>query len=279
MRLQYLIPFALSVAMLFANCKKESTTPAPVTPKQFTFFSPGGSCGGRVQSGNFVVGRPLLGSNKTISVRVDVATLGPFEISTDTINGIVFSKRDVFTTTGVQTVALQGSGTPVRAGVFDYILRGNSGDTCTTYATIIAAVTASTFSCKINGVFSDFSRNFSSAVLYNPGVDMKFSGSLADGSNHSLEVWLQHPSLNPLTIGSYTVNTAGQLVKGQFTDAALNSWIGQTESAAQSDPFTINITAVSSYDVTGTFSGSLKENAGAGPGVKVIREGVFSFSY
>jgi hypothetical protein len=279
MRLSYLSLFVLFIAVCAAGCKKESTTTPPVPVKQFTFFNPGGNCGGRVQNGNFILGMPL-NSSKTISVKVNVVKTGAFSVRTNTVHGMSFSIADTFHTTGTQTINLTGTGTPTVAGPTTFILMASSGDTCTTYATVFPSISEGRLTCKLDGVFNDFSRNTTGSLTYNAGIDFRFSGSMADGTNNVFDLLLQHPTVNPLTTGVYTVNDAGYLVKGAYTNASLLSWIGQTAGIPQAtNPFTITITAVSPTQVEGTFYGTLKENAGAGPLAKIVSEGVFSFEY
>ena len=79
----------------------------------------GGSCTPFAIAGGYQQGIPLDASN-TIQIQVNVTTPGNYTISTNTANGVVFSKTGIFTTTGVQTILLTGSGIPVAPGVQNF---------------------------------------------------------------------------------------------------------------------------------------------------------------
>jgi hypothetical protein len=57
-----------------------------------------------------------LNSSNTVQIQVNVATPGSYNITTNTANGVTFSKSGSFTATGVQTLLLTGSGTPTNSG-------------------------------------------------------------------------------------------------------------------------------------------------------------------
>lgn len=74
-----------------------------------------GACTSTSLAGTYTQGVTLTSAN-TATVQVTVATLGNYTISTNTVNGVTFSKTGTFTTTGAQSVILNGSGTPANAG-------------------------------------------------------------------------------------------------------------------------------------------------------------------
>lgn len=88
-------------------------------PASGTLGGGGGSCTSFAIAGAYQQGIPLDASN-TIQVQVNVTTAGKYSISTNTANGVVFSKTGSFTATGVQTILLTGSGTPVAPGVQNF---------------------------------------------------------------------------------------------------------------------------------------------------------------
>ena len=69
-----------------------------------------------VVSGDYVVGVPLSSAN-TVRINVYVAAIGSYTIATTTVNGMLFAATGNFTTTGVQYVFLQGTGTPTQKGI------------------------------------------------------------------------------------------------------------------------------------------------------------------
>ena len=75
-----------------------------------------GSCTPFSVSGNYQQG-VLLNISNTVQIQVNVTTIGGYTISTNTANGVSFSKSGVFATTGVQLITLTGTGTPVNEGI------------------------------------------------------------------------------------------------------------------------------------------------------------------
>lgn len=65
--------------------------------------------------GTYTKGIALTSANKVV-LDVNVTTPGVWNVSTSTVNGMVFSGSGTFTSTGAQTITLQGSGTPVSSG-------------------------------------------------------------------------------------------------------------------------------------------------------------------
>jgi hypothetical protein len=85
-------------------------------------------------SGVYAKGTSLNPSTNTISVRVLVSSLGFYNISTPVTNGISFQAVGTFTTTGFQTVILQGTGTPSSLTDFSITINANTSfgtATCT----------------------------------------------------------------------------------------------------------------------------------------------------
>jgi len=69
------------------------------------------SCTGATIAGTYKKSVTLTTAN-TVTVSVNVSTIGTYSIRTDTIKGIYFNKTGSFTSTGVQSLTLQGVGTP-----------------------------------------------------------------------------------------------------------------------------------------------------------------------
>lgn len=102
------------VLLFLASCKKDVEQPIS-NDAIFTLVSSGTTCGNLTIQGNYSVGAPLVNTN-TVSIQVNVTTVGKYSISTGMTNGYAFSATGTFTTTGLQNVVLQGTGTPVNAG-------------------------------------------------------------------------------------------------------------------------------------------------------------------
>lgn len=84
-------------------------------PAVFTLEGAPNACTGAVVAGSYAVGTALTSSN-TATISVNVTTIGTYNIST-TFQGMTFAAAGAFITTGVQTVQLNGSGTPTTGGV------------------------------------------------------------------------------------------------------------------------------------------------------------------
>lgn len=85
-----------------------------------------GNCKPATVAGAYVPGVALNAGN-TVQVQVTVAAAGSYSITTNVVNGISFSKAGTFTSTGPQTVTLNGSGTPVNSGSQSFTVKyGNS---------------------------------------------------------------------------------------------------------------------------------------------------------
>jgi hypothetical protein len=108
--------FAISITVFFA-CQKERSFELGGTPAQGSLQEDGGGlCFPKTVNGTYVAGTALAPSTNTISVDVNVASAGSYTIYTDTINGYHFRGTGNFTTNGMQTVILNGSGTPIIQG-------------------------------------------------------------------------------------------------------------------------------------------------------------------
>jgi hypothetical protein len=81
-----------------------------------------------------------LGDTNFIEVGIDVTTPGTYIVRTDTINGFSFKGTGTFSATGLTTVKLIGSGTPVIAGVTPFVIKFDTSN-CTVPVTVIAGTT------------------------------------------------------------------------------------------------------------------------------------------
>lgn len=74
-----------------------------------------GNCKPAVIAGVYTKGVPLTSAN-TVQVQVTVTVPGTYSVTSNTINGVTFSKAGTFSSAGAQTLTLNGSGTPVNSG-------------------------------------------------------------------------------------------------------------------------------------------------------------------
>jgi|GEM_PF-5178402 hypothetical protein len=106
-------------------------------------------------------------------IDVDVTIAGPYNFSTPVINGVKFSKSGVFTTTGVQTLELAGTGIPtdytVGAGTIAYnVTNGTGTDAGTCNFTRKVYVPDQNYTGSIR---NDGEHRFLYKVILGPGSD------------------------------------------------------------------------------------------------------------
>jgi len=111
-----LLWFFVSTAFVIACQKERSFENGKGTPSDGSLQSGvTGDCLGSVLAGTYKRDT-VLNSTNYLDVKVDVITGGSYVIGTDTINGFFFRATGTFSTTGVNTVRLQGNGKPLAAG-------------------------------------------------------------------------------------------------------------------------------------------------------------------
>ncbi|HET9055538.1 MAG TPA: hypothetical protein VFN30_01695 [Chitinophagaceae bacterium] len=96
------------------GCKFNVTVNTP-SPAEFTLSGAPNDCSNATVNGIYNINMPLTTSN-TVSLQVNVTSVGTYTLSTNTVGGISFSKTGSFGSTGIQTITLTGSGTPTIAG-------------------------------------------------------------------------------------------------------------------------------------------------------------------
>jgi hypothetical protein len=100
-------------------------------PASFTI-----SCSGATPLGNYIEG-VALDINNTVTLSVDVVDTGTYVIAAASINGILFTATGVFTTLGVQSVTLNGTGVPLAAGNFNVTASNNNGTSTCTFSLVV----------------------------------------------------------------------------------------------------------------------------------------------
>lgn len=122
-----------------STCNFSITFGAGAAPATGTLGGAPGACTTVTPAGTYTTGVALTASN-TIQVQVNVATVGAYTISTNTVDGISFSQSGNFTTTGLQTVTLIGTGTPATSGSQNFVLSFGSS-TCNFSLTVAQGTT------------------------------------------------------------------------------------------------------------------------------------------
>jgi len=112
-------------------------------------------CTSIIVNGATAISTPLNVAN-TITIDVVVNTLDTYVITTNTINGYSYSAAGAFPTTGINTITLIGSGTPIlqQTDTFTIDFVG-TGFTCSTNVIIAAQPYANCLELKNNGYNTD----------------------------------------------------------------------------------------------------------------------------
>lgn len=124
-QLKHFFIFLLS-GFLFTSCEKELSEENGGTQTGgiggtavFSLAGSPGDCTGALVSGIYKAATALDVSN-TVTISVNVTTIGTYTVSTNSLNGISFTGAGAFITTGEQTITLTGSGTALAGGTFSY---------------------------------------------------------------------------------------------------------------------------------------------------------------
>src|SRR6218665_3828326 len=108
----------LTTGLLFWACQKEFSIENGGDSGNATGSLKSGISGECLPSavgGSYVAGTALTTTN-FINVDVDITSLGAYNITTNIVNGYSFSASGVATSLGVQTIRLNGTGTPTAQG-------------------------------------------------------------------------------------------------------------------------------------------------------------------
>ncbi|MGZ8537349.1 MAG: hypothetical protein ACXWV9_03750 [Flavisolibacter sp.] len=107
-----------------------NTAPSAV----FTLQGSPGNCMNAVVAGNYVLNTPLSASN-TVTIQINVTTVGQWAVSTNTVSGMTFTGMGTLAATGNQTLTLVGSGIPLATGTHTLTVTTGTA-TCTFPVTV-----------------------------------------------------------------------------------------------------------------------------------------------
>jgi len=97
-----------------------TTPPPPDTVNldsfaNFQLVASNGLCANANVQGSYIAGQYLTEDNK-VTMDVMVTTPGMWSVTTETVNGMVFSDVGIFSKTGMQTITIYGAGVPGEFG-------------------------------------------------------------------------------------------------------------------------------------------------------------------
>lgn len=250
---------------------------APPPPATFSF-----NCGSPTFTGTYQQGVNTAGGNLKIQV-ISVAG-GACTISSDNQNGVTFSGSAVLAASPTpQDVILNASGTPGLSGPFTYTITGVGGTgTCSVIQTYTAAPATTGFiKANINGGALTTFSSAASVVLIPLGGGQSIIISADNGPIESFNTSLI--STSAITQGTvYNVNQllSGNAINANYTTTTNADYFATSEAIPQLvNPFTIKFVSITATRATGTFSGNLLDNNGAGPGTKTFTNGTFDLPF
>jgi hypothetical protein len=156
-RLVKILPVLIVFALLLNSCEKDTSLENAGNSQQNNTAQPGTSSGTSLFvmagapdncltpsiNGVYHAGTALDGTN-TVTLLINVTTIGTYTIATATTNGIYFSATGTFTTTGIQSVTFQGQGIPIATGTYNFMAGANG---CV-FAVVVQSGGAVTVDCK-----------------------------------------------------------------------------------------------------------------------------------
>ncbi|MBK9571001.1 MAG: hypothetical protein IPO53_14540 [Chitinophagaceae bacterium] len=208
-----------------------------------------------------------LNCSNTVDIDINVTALGPYNIVTTATNGMTFSKSGTFTTLGVQTITLIGSGTPLVAGTFNIPMPGTTP--CTFPLIVDAPLLPIEWKFTVtNAPATAYQGQTDDAQLVPNGTSVVFVllGSNSAGSDN-LSIALS--DINGTITAGETYSTNG-LPIANFAifsyDLAASLNCSDTYSAdptviGASMTFTVTSHNVATKTITGTFTGTAKNIA------------------
>ena len=224
-----LLPYLLLIvsAVFFNACQKElnfdSVTSTPTGGIAVgTLKSTSGNCLPSTVNGTFTKDS-LLKSSNFIQVTADITAIGTYLIKSDTIAGFYFIGTGAFSSTGINTINLSGSGTPTATGLKTFTVTFGTS-VCKIDVTVVATLpppTAYTFTCA--------------STTFGTGV---YTAATAVGPQHTVTLNVAVTSPGPWSINIAAVNGISFAGSGTFT-AAGNTQVTLTASgtpAAASPP-------------------------------------------
>ncbi|MGG9961538.1 hypothetical protein [Ferruginibacter sp. SUN106] len=259
------------------SCDFAVTVAAAPAPAVYTLSGAPSACAPITVNGTYA-GSTALNATNTAVVQVNVSSPGSYTLTTNTVNGMTFSATGIFTATGIQPVTLQGSGTPGAAATTSTFTPQTGTSSCT-FDVVVAAAPTGILTCKIDGVQYTF--NFLAQGTYFVPGDLLMSGYTTATNSEGLVLDIDKSSTGgTVTTGTYVntllgSTTGGYILGANYKDLNAVTWSPKSILSTP-DPFTIIITSLTATTVTGTFSGTVRENFGSGTNTKSITNGVFN---
>lgn len=219
------------------------------------------NCGSPTIQGTYTTGTPLNASN-FVNMQVNVTQAGAYNVNSTPTNGVTFSASGTFATTGVQTLTLQGSGTPTSAVTTNIPITVGS-----TSCSFILNVSQGSTTGNPNVADSAWQFKEAAKTFYGPFIDvydttiaqvgygLAFDGVMKTSNDTTFSMGVLFPG-NTITTGTYNTNNLNAYL--YLTDNKNNVDLYSADVFHTGSTVQIIITA---YDpntriITGTFSGN-----------------------
>lgn len=226
----------------------------------YTLAGSPNACSNVNVSGPYQKGTPLTIANE-VSIQVNVTTIGTYSIATPATNGMTFSTQGTFTAPGIQSVTLQGTGTPDTAGTTTVPINAG-GTSCSFVVTVNGSALPGADSAWQFSAGSNFYHGFiTTATLQDVadlGTVLSFNGSSYPGPDTAFQVDILLPG-NTIQTGTYNTDSSNaDFYLYNSTDTTIAPYYRAYDTAPPPVNIKINITA---YDpatkiITCTFSGT-----------------------
>jgi len=183
----------LSSIVLLNSCQKEYSLENGGEPSSGTLQDDvSGECLPKNVLGIYEEGVALVANDNYIEVQVDVTTPGSYSITTDLVNGMKFSANGFFNNTGLVTVKLRGSGTPIAAGIHNFIV-SYDGSQCTVAVTTLP---------EGGGDPAEFTLNATAGACVSYTLAGAYAVGVPLGSSHTVTL-----NVTVTTPGTYNITT------------------------------------------------------------------------
>ncbi|MBP9104370.1 MAG: hypothetical protein KBF82_10930 [Chitinophagaceae bacterium] len=243
-------------------------------------------CASAIVNGTYQAGTAVTAAN-TVDITVNVATAGPYNISTTATNGMTFTASGTFAGTGPVPITLTGSGTPLAAATSNIPVPGTAP--CTFDVIVVAGGGGSGnfLRCKIDGVLTNFNTSLVGFYVPPPGAGIPYSitvKGINSGTPGSVEeFWVVISNPTAPTTGVYNNRTFSTGVTDRASQITFyptgfpNLYWGSSAFNANTASVTIN--TVNTTSASGIFSGLIHDNNGGGSTTKLVTEGEFQITF
>ena len=259
----FIVTFDSSSCGFSVSVGSSQTGPAAT----YTLSGSPNNCSNATVQGDYEQGTPLNSSN-TVSIEVNVDTIGTYSISVGPVNGMSFGAQGVFVSTGVQTVTLQAAGTPTTAGTTTVPITAG-GSSCSFTVTVNAStLPAADSAWQFNGPAAFYHGFVDTAFIHTDtslgnATALSFYGSSYPGPDTLFQMDILLPG-NTIQPGTYNTDSANADFYLYNTDTSKAPYYAADYTITP--PVNIQI-VINSYDpvtkiVTGSFSGTARNDAG-----------------